>query len=87
LHQETVPKNYSQTALTASRASEDYLIEKIEPVYYGLRGSKVDFAALQQLTKQYESDVANCSLGRCSCSSQANCGSYSQSSTAELLPH
>ncbi len=51
-------KEYSQTALTASRASEDFLIEKIEPVYYGLRGSKVDFAALQQLNKQYESDVA-----------------------------
>jgi hypothetical protein len=51
-------KEYSQTALTASRASEDFLIEKIEPVYFGLRGSKVDFAALQQLNKQYESDVA-----------------------------
>lgn len=51
-------KEYSQMALTASRASEDFLIEKIEPVYYGLRGSKVDFAALQQLNKQYESDVA-----------------------------
>ncbi len=51
-------KEYSQMALTASRASEDFLIEKIEPVYYGLRGSKVDFVALQQLNKQYESDVA-----------------------------
>ncbi len=51
-------KEYSQTALNASRASEDFLIEKIEPVYYGLRGSKVDFAALKQLNKQYESDVA-----------------------------
>jgi hypothetical protein len=51
-------KEFSQAALSASRASEDFLIEKIEPVYYGLRGSKVDFAALQQLNKQYESDVA-----------------------------
>jgi hypothetical protein len=59
MHQRERAKNYSNTALTASRASEDYLIEKIEPVYYGLRGSKVDFAKIQQLTKQYESDVAN----------------------------
>jgi hypothetical protein len=59
LHQIDRAKGYSQTALTASRASEDYLIEKIEPVYYGLRGSKVNFSTLQQLIKQYESDVAN----------------------------
>ncbi len=59
LHQLDRAKDYSQTAWTTSRTSEDYLIEKIEPVYYGLRGSKVNFATLQQLIKQYESDVAN----------------------------
>lgn len=59
LHQVDRAKGYSQTAWATSRTSEDYLIEKIEPVYYGLRGSKVNFAKIQQLTKQYESDVAN----------------------------
>ncbi len=59
LHQVDRAKGYSQTAWATSRTSEDYLIEKIEPVYYGLRGSKVNFAKIQQFTKQYESDVAN----------------------------
>jgi len=58
-HQIDRAKSYGQTAVTASRASEDFMIEKIEPVYYGLRGLKVDFSKIQQLIKLYESDVAN----------------------------
>lgn len=56
-HQLARAKSYSHTAIVASRASQDYLIEKIEPVYYELRGSTVNFANLQQLIKQYESDL------------------------------
>jgi hypothetical protein len=56
-HQLARAKSYSQTAIIASRASQDYLIEKIEPVYYELRGSTVNFANLQQMIKQYESDL------------------------------
>ncbi len=75
-------KEYSQTALTASRASEDFLIEKIEPVYYGLRGSKVDFAALQQLNKQYESDVAAARSAEA-----LGCAKQIVAATASLPPH
>lgn len=56
-HQLARAKSYSHTAIVASRASQDYLIEKIEPVYYELRGSTVNFANLQQMIKQYESDL------------------------------
>lgn len=49
-------KRYSELAWFASRASQDYLIEKIEPVYYELRGSKVNFPTLQAQIKQLEAD-------------------------------